>query len=389
MRIAYITESYLPQTNGIAATAAHMVEGLRTRGHDVDLIRPTQPHEAAMETAQTWLTPSRAMPGRADLQLSTAGKAAMRHRFIQHRPALVHLATPGPLSWAAMRVAHNLGIPTTTDFQVNLAAYGRYHGLGWLSPLVMGMLRRFHNGALRTHVPTVDLRQQLEQAGFRNLKLIGRGVDSKRFQPLQRSPALRQRILPPGAPPDAPVLLYVGRLSNEKNVALALQAFEAARAGMPDIGMAVVGEGPLRRDLQAKHPLVHFAGAQAGEDLACHYASADLLLFPSLVDTYGMEVPEALACGLPVLAFDRGAAAELLPGKGGGRLIPQGENERFITAACALTWQHRHAALMRAQARQIALNLPWDPVIDAFESSLMEVAFVTQFSGDRRDRITA
>jgi glycosyltransferase involved in cell wall biosynthesis len=327
------------------------------------------------------------MPLHADLQWGKAGAAAMRHRFIQHRPALVHLATPGPLSWAAMRVARSLGIPITTDYQLDVHANGPRAALGWLSPIALRALRYFHNHAARTHVPTVDLRQQLELKGFRRLKVVGRGVDSRRFQPQQRSPALRQRILPLGAPPDSPILLYAGRLSETQNVGLALDAFEAVRAGMPGAAMAVVGDGPQRKALQAKHPLVHFAGTQTGEDLACYYASADFFLFPSLTDAYGLQVLEALASGLPVLAFDTGAAVELLPGRGGGRLIPPGEDDHYITAACALAWQHRHAALMRAQARQIALSHPWAPVLDAFETSLMEVAFVAMSSADRQTLI--
>lgn len=386
MRIAYITETHPPEVNGIASTVAHMVEGLRSRGHEVDLIRPRQAHEATVETAQTWLTSGRSLPLFPGSHIGTASAAAMRHRFIQHRPALVHLATPGPLAWAAMRAAHGLGIPTTTDYHAHFHAYAQHHGMGWLAPLVQLGLRHFHNSAQRTHVPTVDLRQQLTLAGFRALRVIGRGVDTRRFHPQARSPALRHRILQLGAPPDAPVLLFVGRLSKEKNLALALHAFEAVRTGMPHAAMAVVGDGPLRAALQAQHPLVHFAGEQSGDDLARYYASADFFLFPSLADAYGMEVPEALASGLPVLAFDTGAAAELLPGRGGGRLIPQGEDEHFITAACALAWQHRHAGLMRAQARQIALSLPWEPAIDAFETSLMEVAFVAQSSADRQTR---
>lgn len=387
MRIAYVTETYPPEVNGMATLAAHMVEGLHACGHEVDLIRPRQPHEAELKTSQTWLTSARALPFFPGVRIGKASASAMRHRFIQHRPAVVHLSTPGPLSWAAMRAARGLAIPITTDFQANFHAYAGQGARAWLQLAVLRALRHFHNTAQRTHVPTIDLRQQLDLAGFERLQVIGRGVDTRRFSPQARSQALRERILGPHAPPDAPVLLYVGRLSREKNIALALDAFEAVRSGMPDAALAVVGDGPLRASLQARHPQVHFAGLQTGDALASYYASADFFLFPSMVDAYGLEVTEALASGLPVLAFDTGAAAELLPGRGGGRLIPLGEDAHFITAACALAWQHRHAALMRVQARQIALDLPWAPVIEAFESSLTEVAFVGMSSAGRQARM--
>jgi glycosyltransferase involved in cell wall biosynthesis len=168
------------------------------------------------------------------------------------------------------------------------------------------------------------------------------------------------------------VLLHVGRLAAEKNVTLALCAFEAVRAREPSTRMVVVGDGPLRRRLEAEFPDARFVGMQSGEALAAHYASADLFLFPSLSETFGNVTLEALASGLPVVAFDTAAAAEYVDDCANGLLAPVGAERAFVAAVCSLAWQHRHLDEVRAEARRAALAASWPDVLGRFEAHLLD-----------------
>jgi glycosyltransferase involved in cell wall biosynthesis len=193
----------------------------------------------------------------------------LQKRWQQSRPQLVHVATPGPLGWAAARAARNLGLTLTADFRTNFHQYSRYYGMGWLEPVVGAYLRTLHNAADRSFVPTRGLKSRLAQDGFRNLEVVGRGVDTQLFNPGRRSDALRTEW---GADAESPVLLYVGRLAAEKNVKLALTAFETVRQCQPQARMVVVGDGPQRDRLRKAYPGVIFAGVKHGEELARHYA---------------------------------------------------------------------------------------------------------------------
>ncbi len=368
MRIVYVTETYPPEVNGVALTVARTVAHLRGRGHAVTLVRPRQPGEAARDDAGEWRTAGLPIPMYRDLRFGLAWASALRARLQRLRPQLVHVATPGPLGAAAVRAAHALGLPVTTDYRTNFDQYSRYYGFGAFAPLVQGYLRRFHNLAHRTFVPTRALRAQLLDQGFERLHVVGRGVDTALFSPERRSDALRGRG-------DAPVLLHVGRLAAEKNVALALRAFEAVRAQQPDALMVVVGDGPQRTRLKARYPAAIFAGALRGAALASVYASADVFLFPSLSETFGNVTLEAMASGLAIVAYDAAAAGEHLRGLAGARLVAPGREDGFIAAACELA-ALPPAELRRcgALARAAALRLRWEAVSGQFERQLIETA---------------
>jgi glycosyltransferase involved in cell wall biosynthesis len=379
VRIAYVTETFPPELNGVSLTVERTVNHLRQRGHSLELIRPRQPGEAAMDAPEEWRTLGCPIPMYPDLRFGLASSSTLRARFERTQPQIVHIATEGPLGWAAMRAAVSLGIPVTSDFRTNFHQYSRYYGLGWLSPVVHDYLRRFHNHGHTTFVPTRALARDLGAAGFERLQVVGRGVDSERFSPDKRSAALRARW----NAGDGPVLLYVGRLAAEKNVMLAMCAFEAVRRRSRSACMVVVGDGPLRKRLEAEYPHAIFAGVQRGDALAEHYASADLFLFPSLSETFGNVTLEALASGLPVVAFDTAAAADHVDDCGNGLLAPPGAERAFVAAACSLAWQHRHLADVRARARRAALAAQWPEVLARFETHLADTvaAHATPASG--------
>jgi len=377
MRIAYVTETWPPELNGVSLTVERTVRFLRSRGHLVELIRPRQPGEARLDASDELRTAGCVIPMYPDLRFGLARAGTLARRFRQSRPDLVHLATPGPMPWAALAAAGALGLATTSDFRTNFHQYSRHYGLGLFAGSVLGLLRRFHNLTRRTFVPTQAARRELATAGFHHLTVVGRGVDTQRFSPAARSDELRAQWR---AGPDTPVLLAVGRIAAEKNIALALRAFERARRDRPDLRMVVVGDGPARARLTTAHPAATFVGAKRGAELAAHYASADAFLFPSLSDTFGNVVMEALASGLPVVSFNCAAAAEHVDDGISGRLAVPGDEAGFIAATAAFAVAPASLQSFREAAVAAARRATWDEVLERFEARLQDTVDASQAS---------
>lgn len=372
MRIAYVTETWPPEINGVSLTAARTLEHLRAAGHRVQLVRPRQRGEPPQDGEDEWRTAGGPIPLYPDLRYGLASVGALHRRWRHTRPALVHVTTPGPLGWAALGAARQLGVATSADFRTNFHAYSRHYGLGWCEPLVLAWLRRLHARADCTFVPTAPLARQLAAQGFQRLAVVGRGVDAAAFTPARRDPALRREWR---AAADHRVLLHVGRLAPEKNVQLALDTFERLRRHESGLRMVVVGDGPLRRKLELAHPAARFVGTQRGDALARHYASADVFLFPSLTETFGNVVLEALASGLALVAFDAAAAGQhVRDGLDGLLAQPAGGATAFLAAAHRALAHAAPESGLRQAARARAERLAWPAVLGRFERRLVDLA---------------
>lgn len=367
MHIALVTETFAPDLNGVARTVAHMVYLLRGRGHRVQVIRPRHPGELAHDRNDELVVAGVPLPMYPEVRVACPIRGALRERWQQDLPDIVHVATEGPLGWSAARAAQDLGLPLTTDFRTHFEQYSEHYGLGWCRQLIASYLRRFHNRATSTFVPTSALRAELAAEGFLNLEVVGRGVDTNHFSPRHRSTELRRQW---GISDAAPAVLHVGRLAAEKNVELLFDAFRSISMRVPDARMIVVGDGPLRARLEKRHPDVLFTGPRTGASLAAHYASADLFLFPSLTDTFGNVTLEALASGLTVVAFNRGAALTHIRHGQNGVVVNGNRGIDFIVRACAAAEQHQYLNAMRVQARVSALAADWMSVVQRFERLL-------------------
>ncbi len=380
MRIAYITETFPPEINGVSLTVKRTVDYLRDRGHALELIRPRQRGEPACDDAEEWRTAGMALPMYRDLRLGLAFSSTLARRFERTQPTLVHIATEGPLGLAAMLAARRCGLPATSDFRTNFHIYSRFYRLGALRTVICRYLRSFHNLGAQTFVPSRSIHRELADEGFEHLAIIGRGVDSQLFSPARRSPQLRAEW---GVSDDNQrVLLYVGRLAREKNIALALRAFTAAHDQNPQTRMVIVGDGPLRRQLETDFPAARFVGLRRGEDLARHYASADLFVFPSQSETFGNVTLEALASGLAVVGFNNAAVADLIRQGENGFAVAASDHTAFIRAVCrCAAMAEAQLALMRAQARETATRITWDSVLDRFERRLAGIAVAAQVEG--------
>jgi glycosyltransferase involved in cell wall biosynthesis len=378
MYIAMVTETYPPEVNGVARTVALMVQGLRRRGHEIQLVRPrqgAQDRPLVEPDYEELLRPGFRIPRYPQLRMGLPSKGALQRAWSEEAPDVVHIATEGPLGGSALAAARALGIPVATDFHTNFDAYSGHYGAGWFAGLVRAHLRRFHNRAGCTMVPTDELAAQLARHGFRRLRVVGRGVDSAVFSPAKRSAELRRSW---GAGEDIPVALCVSRFAPEKNFPLVLEAYRAMRAARPETRLVLVGDGPmaaeLKRALAGEMRGIVVAGRLVNGELSAHYASADIFLFPSTTETFGNVTMEAMASGLAVVACDYAAARQHIVHGRSGLLVPVDDRAGFIEQAAALARDLPRARSLGREARAAAEPLGWDRVVADFETVLLETA---------------
>lgn len=348
----------------------YITANLIEQGHRLLVVRPRQSkadRERVEENYLELLVTGIPIPQYKELKIGLPTRRKMAKAFKEFKPDLVHIATEGFLGWSALRLAKRWGIPVTSSFHTNFHQYGKHYGLQIFQKLGIRYLRAFHNRTLATFAPTKEMCLQLEAEGFLNLRLLSRGIDQDRFNPARRDQILRQSWQ---AGANDPVVLYVGRLAAEKNIPLAIQAFEAFQKECPQARFVCVGDGPLRNQLEKKHPDFVFAGMRKGDDLGRHYASGDVFFAPSTTETFGNVVTEGMASGLAVLTFDYAAGRQHIRNKENGFTVPYNNNEAFVECASYMgahksTWEK-----VRPNARQTASQLSWSELVKNFVSDL-------------------
>ncbi|MBK9991447.1 MAG: glycosyltransferase family 1 protein [Verrucomicrobia bacterium] len=354
-------------------TLSHLVEGMSERRHKVSVIRPRQNAEDRPRTDGLFaelLCPGMPIPGYSMMRLGLPVRGRLLRAWQKDRPDIVHLATEGPLGYAALLAARKLALPISSSFHTNFHSYSRHYGCGFLTRPALAYLRHFHNRTQITLSPTLELNQQLTADGFENMCLLSRGVNTKTFSPAHRDDRLRTAW---GVGPDDLAVIHVSRVAAEKNFPLLIAAFESIRTRHPSAKFIVTSDGPLRRKLERQHPWIRFTGTLPREDLARHYASADLFLYPSLTETFGNVVTEAMASGLPVVAFNYAAAARFIRHGENGWHVPLGNRTAFLAASTELSASTSLRQNLGSAARLTAEGISWDRVIDGFESDLLAV----------------
>lgn len=375
MNITLVTETFPPEVNGVAMTLSRLVGGMRARGHTVEVVRPRQKVELAAGGVDAgsldYVVPGVPIPFYSALRMGLPVTGQLKKRWRERRPDVVHVATEGPLGLAALRAAHLCKLPVTSSFHTNFHQYGGHYGLTLGRDLALRYLRWFHNRTRSTMVPASDLRAQLASDGFERLAVLARGVDGVLFSPAKRSAALRTEW---GAAESDPVVIYVGRIAAEKNLALAVEAFLAFQAKEPRAKFVLVGDGPEKAALMKTYPHFHYAGMRRGEELAAHYASADVFVFASVTETFGNVVTEALASGLVVLAYDYAATREHVRDGVNGFAAKLGDREAFLAGARELQARRADWTAIRTAARRTAEGITWEAIFDVFERELRAAA---------------
>ncbi|MDK9688670.1 glycosyltransferase family 1 protein [Halomonas sp. LC1] len=364
MRLCIVSETWSPEINGVAHTLNRVCRELQRLGVTVDVIRPTPRVAGTAQGVEQELQVNRcSIPGYRDVQVGFARPATLRRFWQQHRPDVVYLATQGPLGWAARQAATQLELPLVAGWHTNFDHYCHDYGVSWLSSATRRYLRYFHNGCALTLVPTQQQAALLRQQGIHDVQVLSRGIDGDKFSPAHRDDALRKAW---GVSEHQPVALYVGRLAPEKNLALLQETFQAMRDVRPDMALVVVGDGPGRAQLEKALPDAHFTGFVDKQALARHYASADMFVFPSLSETWGNVVTEAMASGLAVVAYRHAASAELIQSGHNGITVEPNDAMAFQQAAVALCQHPAEYARIGRIARLRALEQSWSGIAEQF-----------------------
>ncbi|MEN5102126.1 glycosyltransferase family 1 protein [Stenotrophomonas sp. TWI809] len=368
MRYAIVTETYPPEVNGVALTVQGLELGLRAAGHQVDLVRPRQPSDVEAVDGTVLVTGAN-LPRYPGLRFGLPAPSRLARQWQQQRPDAIYIATEGPLGWSALRTARRLGIPVATGFHTRFDEYLPDYGVAWLQAAALRWMRRFHNQADATLVPTQELQQFLGEQGFDRVRLLARAVDSSQFEPERRDPALREEW---GIDGNGFAAIYVGRIAPEKNLGLAVKAFRRLQQVRPKARFVFVGDGPSRAKLAHDNPDFIFCGVQRGDALARHFASGDLFLFPSRSETFGNVTLEAMASGLATVAFDYGAAREYLRTDESG--IAVNDDSEFVTAAVQLAGDDALRHRLGRTAATAMKRLHPQHVVAEFDALLAELA---------------
>ena len=338
MKLALVTDAWFPQVNGVVRTLSRMKQELEALGHAIEVVSPSDFRTVGCPTYP-------------EIRLAVLPGRGVARRLAASGAQAIHLPTEGPLGVAARRWCIKCRLPFTTSYHTR---FPEYLAARAPVPLAWGYraMRWFHAPSAGVMVATASLREELAARGFRNLRPWTRGVDLTLFRP-------RPGQAPPYALP-RPVLLYVGRVAVEKNI----EAFLSLDVPGSKV---VVGGGPQLEQLRRRFPSAHFVGPQQGEALAAHYAAADVFVFPSLTDTFGLVVLEALASGLPVAAHPVTGPKDILAGSAAGVL----DRDLRQAVLAALTLERSAAT---AQARAHAETFSWRATADLFLANLRPFA---------------
>lgn len=356
MKVVYFTESLLPHVDGVSRTLAQLFGFLEQRGVDFRVYSPFVPGPEVSWSGRVRPVRFIRFPLYPDYRVSSPFGRAVWREVEAWGPDLVHVVSPTPMATRAQKWARRRGIPVVSSFHTHFVSYFRYYGAPWAEGFGWRMLRRFYGRCARVYVPTQAIIRELAEHGITNTEPWSRGIDLARFSPAHRSAALRARA---GAEGDTPILLMVSRLVKEKDMA-DLVAMEGILRGRGNTHrLVLVGDGPMRGELQAALPHAFFAGHQSGEELARWYASGDVFVFPSTTETFGNVVLEAQASGLPAVVVDRGGPPDLVEAGETG-FIARGNDPADLADRCeALLRDPALRARLGRQAREAARERDW------------------------------
>jgi len=349
LRVVVVTESFLPQVNGVTNSVLRVLEHLRAEGHQALVIAP-ESSGGITEYAgfRVKRVPSLEMKGLLPVGFPQKMIEPLIDGF---NPDVIHLASPFFLGNYASRVAERLDIPTLSVYQTDIAGFARHYGLTVAHDSLKRWVAKIHKRTTRTLAPSNWSCEDLKSTGVPNVHLWPRGVDSQKFSPEKRDINLRCELL--GDRPDRKLVGYVGRLANEKRID-DLATLDAR----DDIQLVIVGEGPARSRLERVLKNARFVGYQSGEELARYYASLDIFVHTGKHETFCQSVQEALASGVPVIAPNFGGPTDLVKHGWTGYLIDT-ENSYSLNQAVNQILQLAEPALMGARARESVIERTW------------------------------
>jgi len=353
VRIGIVSDTYVPQVNGVSTIVRRTVDALVREGHETVVVAPRYP-DAPDAAAGELRVVSFPFPPYPAIRLSAPRYRAVAAFLAAFQPELIHVHTEGPLGLMGRRFAIERRLPLVTSFHTDFPRYAKHYGAGVITPLVWSWLRWFHQPAALTLTPGEGTRAELAQHRISPSIVWGRGVDPRLFHPARRESGWRRWL---SGGDDTTVVLHVGRLAREKGLDVLTEAWRLARQRLAQRATFVIaGEGPLEQRLVTDLPFVRQLGFLPRERLAALYASSDLCVLPSTTETCGLVAMEAMASGVAVIAADAGGLRENVTDGETGILVPPRDAAAFAEAIEALVADPRRRFAMSAAAREHAVQ---------------------------------
>ncbi len=363
MRVAVITEFFLPQINGVTNSVLRVCEQLTRRGHEVLVVAPgSGPQEwKGIPVVRTPLLP---LPGYRDFRVARHFRG-MRATLRDFAPDVVHLASPLVLGAKGAMAARQLGMPYVAVYQTDIAGFAKRYGLGLAQNAAWRRLRKVHGAAARTLAPSTHAVRQLQENGFERVVRWARGIDLVRFHAARRDAGLRAELAPRGEL----LVGYIGRLAYEKQVGRLADAQH-----LPGIRLVVVGDGPQRKQLERQLPRAAFLGFRTGASLASTFASLDLFVHAGAHETFCQAAQEALASSVPVVAARAGGLLDLVQHGMNGLTFEPGSARALAGCVEQLRDDPRARSEMRGAARRSVEGRSWDVIGEELTQHYREVA---------------
>lgn len=356
MRVAIVTESFLPQVNGVTNSVLRTLDHMRLRGHEALVIAPgTDKTPKEYAGFPVVVLPSLGFPGYSQVRLTTSPSFSIERVLEDFEPDVVHLAAPFTIGYRGALAAARLSLPSVAIYQTEVPTYASRYGFPQLERPLWWRVREIHSLATLTLCPSSYTRDQLASYGVPRIHLWGRGVDSVRFHPSKRSDEWRGQV----APPDHKIIGYVGRLAHEKQV-----DDLAVLADLPRTTLVIVGDGPCRGELEAKLPKAVFLGQLGGEDLARAYAGFDVFVTPGELETFCQTIQEAQASGVPVVAPRRGGPIDLVDVSRTGWLYEPKDLTEMRAHVVDLLGDDRKRTAFGHRAREAVEGRTWTAICD-------------------------
>lgn len=367
MRIAIFTETFLPKVDGIVTRLKHTVEYLQSFGNEVCVFCPegglTEYKGAKVQGVSGF-----PLPLYPELKLALP-RPSMREAIEAFNPDLIHVVNPAVLGLGGIYYSKSLDIPLVASYHTHLPKYLEHYNLGMLEGVLWELLKAMHNQAAINLCTSTAMQQELTEHAIERVEVWQRGVDTELFRPELRSEEMRSRLTQ--GHPDSPILIYIGRLSAEKEIDRIKPVLES----IPDARLALVGDGPYREELEQhfEGTATNFVGYLAGEELGAAYASADAFIFPSRTETLGLVLLEAMAAGCPVIAANAGGIPDIVTNGVNGFMFDPTDEQGAITATRKLLGMKAERELLRQNARVEAERWGWEGATRQLERFYVEV----------------
>jgi glycosyltransferase involved in cell wall biosynthesis len=371
MRVAYFADSLPPKTDGVARTIAQLVNTLHEEQLEYHLFSPFKPDDQYFWKKNVDQVFSVPLFLYSDYRIGLPSSHRVYDQLDSFKPNIIHVTSPTYLGQLGLKYGQRRGIPVVSSYHTHFVSYFKYYGFQRFESLGWQILKKFYNQFDCVYVPSPSTAQELEERGFENIELWQRGIDLSSFSPNKLNPKLKQKL----SPTQDPILLFVGRLVQEKDLYDLIKVDRILKMQKKKYEIVIVGDGPMRLQLEKELPDAHFTGWLHGEQLSEIYASSDIFVFPSTTETFGNVILEAYASGLPMVCVNEGGVVDLIM-DGYTGFITEAKNPKDIAEKVNILLSNPDLRKKYADnAQKYAATFSWSKINRKLISSYRQLIF--------------